>query len=133
MNAAATWIVDATKVLTMAEINMVLADLRRRTRRSVNSRQNLVIFRLATCCGLRASEIVGLNLGDVKVGIARPYIHLRKGVAKRRRGRRVPLWWDSGTLEDVLAWKRRRRVRRPSERDRTSIATGDPRQYNLPS
>ncbi len=35
---------------------------------------NLSIFRLVTCCAPRASAIIGLKLGDVRVGIKRPYL-----------------------------------------------------------
>ena len=35
----------------------MLAELHRKASRSKNTRLNLVIFRLACCCGLRASEI----------------------------------------------------------------------------
>ena len=54
-----TWKVDATKILSRSEIGAVLADVKRRGKRrsSVNTRQNLVIFRLATCCGLRATAL----------------------------------------------------------------------------
>ncbi len=103
---ATSWKIDQTKILSRAEIAAVLADLKRPAkRRSPNTRQNLVIFRLATCCGLRASELVGLKLGDVRVGIARPYIRVPKTIAKGGKGRRVPLWWDRGTLEDLTAWR----------------------------
>ncbi len=103
---ATSWKVDATKILSKGEIVAVVADLKRPAkRRSPNTRQNLVIFRLATCCGLRASEIVGLKLGDVRVGIARPYIRIPKTIGKGGKGRRVPLWWDRGTLEDLTAWR----------------------------
>jgi len=78
---------------------------------------NLTVFRLATCCGLRASEIVGLKLSDVRVGIARPYILIRAAIAKRKIGRRVPLWWDQGTLDDLTAWK--------DERTRQGAGQGD--------
>jgi len=61
------WIVDRTRILQRDEIALVLTDLRRKARRSTNSRMNMVIFRLATCCGLRASEIAGLALSDVQV------------------------------------------------------------------
>ena len=108
MNAAATWKVDATMILSRAEIGVVVADLKRRAKRSVNSRMNLAIFRLSTCCGLRVSEIIGLKLSDVRVGIARPYINLRKAIAKGGKARRVPLWWDAGTLADIEAWKTER-------------------------
>ncbi len=102
---AAQWNVDQTRILDRQEIATVLLDAKRKAKRSLNTRQNLVIFRLATCCGLRASEIVGLNLGDLRLGIPRPYINVRKTVAKGNRARRVPLWWDAGTLADLEAWK----------------------------
>jgi integrase len=41
----------------------------------------------------------------VRIGLARPYIYVPKRIAKRKRTRRVPLWWDAGTLNDVTAWK----------------------------
>jgi len=85
------WKVDATKILSGAEIGQVLADLKRRAKRSVNSRMNLIVFRLATCCGLRVSEIIGLRIGDVRVGVPKPYLNLRREITKRHKPRRVPL------------------------------------------
>ena len=102
------WNLDRTKILTPGEVARVLPDLKRRARRSLNSRQNLVIFRLATCCGLRVSELIGLRIGDVRVGVEKPYILVRAEVAKRRKARRVPLWWDQGTLDDLTAWRGQR-------------------------
>ena len=98
-----TWKVDATKILSRSEIGAVLADTKRRGKRrsSVNTRQNLVIFRLATCCGLRASELCGLKLSHVVTGVRRPYLNVPKAIAKGRKARRVPLWWDAGTLADL--------------------------------
>ena len=104
----ATWTVDATQILCRSEIATVLADLQRKVKRSINTRQNLVIFRLATCCGLRVSELCGLKLGDLRLGLARPYINIRKAVGKGGRARRVPLWWDHATLQDLTAWKAER-------------------------
>jgi len=101
------WKVDATRVLTKREIAAVL-DAARRRRRYRNTRQNLVVFRLATCCGLRASEIAGLRIDDVRVSVERPHLYVRKEVAKGRRPRRVPLWWDRGTLADLTAWREER-------------------------
>jgi integrase/recombinase XerD len=109
MSQRCFWRIDQTQVLSGDEIAVVLEDLRHRGRRSLNSRQNLVVFRLACCCGLRASEIAGLNVGDVRVGIPRPYLQIRKTVAKGGRQRRVPLWWDAGTLHDLERWKDARR------------------------
>ena len=64
-----SWKVDETKILSRSEIASVLADLKRRSRRSVNTRMNLAIFRLSTCCGLRVSEISGLKLQNVRLTI----------------------------------------------------------------
>ncbi len=56
---------DATKILTRRELAAVLNDLKRKAPRSKNTRMNLVLFRLACCCGLRASEIAKLQVADV--------------------------------------------------------------------
>jgi integrase len=99
---------DATKILTRKELAAVLADLRRKVPRSRNARLNLVIFRLACCCGLRASEIAKLHLADVRAELPRPHLKIRTGAAKGGRPRTVPLWWDAGTLADLAAWKAER-------------------------
>ena len=65
----------------------------------------MALFRLAACCGLRASEIAQLQVGDVRVELARPHLRIRRGAAKGGRPRMVPLWWDGGTLADLVAWK----------------------------
>jgi integrase len=96
--------VDSTKILTRGELATVLADLKRKTPRSANTRLNLVIFRLAACCGLRASEIANLQIGDVWLQLPRPHLRIRTGAAKGGRPRTVPLWWDAGTLADLATW-----------------------------
>jgi site-specific recombinase XerD len=48
---------------------------------------NLMIFRLSTCRGLRVSELCGLHVGDVRVGLARPYLYVRKDIGKGHKGR----------------------------------------------
>jgi len=103
------WIVDRSKILQRDEIALVLTDLRRKARRSINSRMNLVVFRLAACCGLRASEIAGLILADVQVDNSRPSIRIRREIGKGHKARKVPLTWDAGTLADLVEWKRFRR------------------------
>ncbi|MEX2168067.1 MAG: site-specific integrase, partial [Pirellulales bacterium] len=102
---------DATKILTRRELFAVLADLARKAPRSKNTRLNLVIFRLAACCGLRASEIAQLRVGDVHTQLPRPHIKIRAGAAKGGRTRMVPLWWDAGTLADISACKADRQER----------------------
>jgi len=46
-----------------------------------------------------------VRLDDVHVGLGRPYLQVRGEFAKLGRSRRVPLWWDRSTLEDLEAWK----------------------------
>jgi len=99
-----TWNIDASQILSRQELAAVLKDLKRRAARLPNVQMNRAIVRLACCCGLRASEIGGLTLGDVRVGIARPHLLVRAENAKRNRPRRVPLWWDAGTLADLADW-----------------------------
>jgi len=99
---------DPTKILSRRELVAVLTDLNRKAPRSRNTRLNLVIFRLACCCGLRASEIARLQMADVLVDLLRPHLRIRNGAAKGGRPRTVPLWWDAGTLADLTAWKQER-------------------------
>jgi integrase len=96
---------DPTKILTRRELATVLADLRRKAPRSKNTRLNLVIFRLAACCGLRASEIAMLQVADVRTELPRPHLRIRVGASKGGRSRTVPLWWDAGTLADLTEWR----------------------------
>ena len=100
--------IDATKILSRQELAAVLADLKRKAPRSRSTRLNLAIFRLACCCGLRASEIAKVRVADVVVETRRPHIRIRRGAAKGGRSRIVPLWWDAGTLADLAAWKAER-------------------------
>ena len=55
---------DATKILTRRELAAVLNDLKRKAPRSKHTRLNLALFRLACCCGLRASGIANLQVAD---------------------------------------------------------------------
>jgi len=96
---------DASKILTRRELATVLADLRRKAARSKNTHLNLIVFRLAACCGLRASEIAKLQMGDVHVPMPRPHLKIRASAAKGGKPRTVPLWWDAGTLDDLSQWK----------------------------
>ncbi len=105
----ATWTVDKSRILQPDEIRRVLEDLARKGRRSLNTRMNRVIFRLACCAGLRASEIAGLVMGDVQVDSSQPKIRARKEITKGHKARKVPLTWDQGTLDDLRSWKRFRR------------------------
>lgn len=110
MKTHSSRLADPTKILTRGELAAVLADLRRKAPRSKNTRLNLIVFRLATCCGLRASEIAQLQLADVRTDVARPHVRIRVGASKGGRSRTVPLWWDAGTLADLAAWRADRLV-----------------------
>jgi integrase/recombinase XerD len=113
-----TWTVDRSKILQPDEMARVLTELRRKARRSINTRTNLTIFRLAACCGLRASEIAGLTVGDVQVDNSRPSIRIRREIGKGHKARKVPLTWDAGTLADLVEWKRFRRDQGAADDDR---------------
>jgi len=108
MHFAPMWTVDQTRVLTRRELAAVLADARHRAPRAASPRRNLVVVRLACCCGLRVSEIAGLRIGDVVVDGPRPHLRLPKSITKGKKARVVPLWWDAGTLADLTAWRAER-------------------------
>jgi integrase len=103
MKAHRARLADPTKIFTRQEMTAALAELHRKAPRSKNTRLNLVIFRLAACCGLRASEISELQTADVRTALPRPHLRIRTGASKDGRPRTVPLWWDAGTLEDLTA------------------------------
>jgi integrase len=108
MKAHRSQLADPTKILTRQEIAHVQAELHRKAPRCKNTRLNLIIFRLACCCGLRASEIAMLQLADVRTKVPRPHIRIRTGASKGGRPRTVPLWWDAGTLDDIAKWRAER-------------------------
>src|SRR5262245_46070517 len=118
MHTVPDWRVEVTKILTRSALLAVLDDLAGKAKKSATARLNLVIFRLASCCGLRVSEIANLRLDDVRVELVRPHLRLRPGTTKGGRGRIIPLWWDGGTLGDLAAWK--------AERLRHGATVGDP-------
>lgn len=102
-----TWTIDRERILTANEIRLVLSELKRKSRRSALTRRQLIIFRLATCCGLRVSELTRLRVSNLRLG-ARPSIRVPKSIAKGDVARTVPLNWDAGTLADFTEWKTHR-------------------------
>jgi integrase len=108
---------DGTKILMKRELAAVLVDLRHKALRSKNARLNFVIFRLAACCGLRASEVANLQMADVRIELPRPHLRIRASAAKGGKPRMVPLWWDRATHADIVAWRADRLARgaKPSE------------------
>ena len=85
MFANPAWTVDVTRVLTRRELATVLADARKQAERSLNAQRNLIIVRLACCCGLRVRRSAALRLDDVNVDGARPHIRLRRETTKGTR------------------------------------------------
>lgn len=108
------------KVLTLEEIQTVLRwheeKLCDDNARYSESRLwgNLMIFRLATCCGLRAKEIRHARVFDVQTDGQYPALKVRKestkGMAAKRKARFIPLWWDAGTKVDLERYALYRRA-----------------------
>ena len=111
------WNIDESRILTRGELTTVMADLDRRAKRSVNSRQNQAVFVLATFCGLRVSEICGLLMEDMRLAVQRPTITVRPQIAKGGRGRTIPLWRLPTALSYLEAWKRSRELNGTSRKD----------------
>lgn len=99
---------DRTRILSASEIRQVVERMQARKKRSHASAANLIIFRLSCCCGLRRKEIAGLLMQDLVLAGDKPFVHVRAEITKgregRRRARKVPLWWDRGTHDDILSW-----------------------------
>ena len=100
---------DLGKVLSVAEVVQIVTELRRKSRRSKLTRRNLALFDLAVFAGLRVSEICGLRLCDVHLGVS-PSIRIPASIAKGSRARTVPLTWDGAALADLTAWLALRRA-----------------------
>jgi integrase len=82
MPALSTWNLDPTRLLTRRELATILTDLGAKADRFDNVHRNLIIVRPACCCGLRVSEIAGLQLDDVVVDVQRPHLRLRRRITK---------------------------------------------------
>lgn len=83
--------------LTRAELQAVLDAPDRRTRSGLQDRAMLYV---AYACGLRVSELTGLQLGDVGV----PTLDAIHVLGKGRRERVLPLWKETQTvLRDWVA------------------------------
>ena len=110
--------IDIIRILTTEEIAAVLADVNQRAKWL-----HLTIFRLSCCCGLRRSEISGVCIDDFELVGPRPHIKVSRDIAKGRVQRRVPLWWDSGTLSDLKDWYDSRLIQTEGETDHPFICS----------
>ena len=97
------------RVLAEREIFTVLDDLTKRAKRSIESKQLLVIFRLSCCCGLRPGEISSLHLRDVNVDQGPPKLEVSKSRLRdgklMTKGRIVHLDFDERTAKDIVSWR----------------------------
>jgi integrase len=78
------------------EVTTIVADLKRKAKRTALAQRHLILFRLACGLGLRVSELTKLKIGDID--IERLDVHVRNG--KGSKARTVPIW-DRGTLDDL--------------------------------
>lgn len=93
-------------VLTKAELRSVIDYHTQRQRCTRYGTQgNLVIVRLAACCGLRRREIADLRMRDFLTG-GIPKLIIRHG--KGDKYREVTLDFNAETLKDLLRWRKRR-------------------------
>lgn len=98
--------VEFTRVMTKEEIRLILEELK--SQQGKNAFLNRIIFRLATCCGLRVSEISKLQMNHVRLESSRPHLALPAHICKFARPRKVPIHWDRDTLDDIHLWKNQR-------------------------
>ena len=63
----------------------------------------LIIARSAFCSELRGRESAELAFGEVILKGARPHLPLQKRNTTGDCRWRVPLWWDAGTLADLVS------------------------------
>ncbi|MCK4601054.1 MAG: tyrosine-type recombinase/integrase [Phycisphaerae bacterium] len=121
--------IDRSQILTTEEVEQVFADLRRKQTHAIGTRQNLVIFELAVCYGLRATEISRLRLRDIVIASKQAYldtITLKKRPRKPAQTggkpaaprRRIPLDIVPAARADLEAWKGHRLA--------MDVADGDP-------
>ncbi len=116
--------ITVDKVMTRAEVVAVLDNLKRRARSpryGKNARLNLVIFRLATCCGLRVSELTQITLDNVRLESDQPKIGVPKHVGKGKKARKVPII-DRETLDCLRDWKQFR-LSQGAQADDTFVCT----------
>ena len=109
------------RVLQREEVAAIAAYLNGRPRdrarylrkRSPSRWASVAVFRLACGCGLRSKEIIGLKMRDVQVGGQNPYVRVRAATTKHHRNKNgelrakdrwVPLYWDTGTLQDITEY-----------------------------
>ena len=99
-----SWKIAPSKVMSQPEIDAVLTDLGGKATTSPQALVKVIIFRLAVYCGLRVSEICGLNLADVLIDGGLAVIKVRAEIAKGKKAREVPILSEA-TVSDLRRWK----------------------------
>lgn len=101
---------DESEILSRDEVQTVIRALSTRTAQTFVL--NRCLFRLSACCGLRRKEICGLKMRSIRLKGEFPHIFvdklITKGQMKKRKTRKVPLWWDAGTLAEIKSWYAKR-------------------------
>lgn len=95
--------------------------------------QNLIVWRLSACCGLRVTEIRMLDLRHVIIDSPEPEIRITSDIVlKRGKPRSIPLRLalDPGTKTDLKAWKRVRQDMGAGPRDAFICRVRPGRGYN---
>ena len=97
----------ASQLMSLDEIRQIVATLK--CCRRDGGLLHLAIFRLSCGCGMRRKEISGLDLSDLVLVGPRPVVKIRAEITKagrdgKRHPREIPLYWDSGVLDDLRRW-----------------------------
>ena len=124
------------EILERGEIAEVVSDLRWRGherephKRSKNARQNLAVFRLSCCYGLRRQEISRLRLGDLNWAEGHATLRVTRWAAKGSKSRVVRLDWSPGAKVDLWRWCQER-VSRGANASDLVICDLRPEYYGL--
>lgn len=98
--------ISPARILTLEEVFQIVEFLRDGD--TLDYLLNLAIFRLSACCGMRCKEIHGLDIHDFYHNGEYPFVNIRKEITKGEKGKRkirkIPLWWDKETYDDLSAW-----------------------------
>lgn len=87
--------ITAHDILNADEIDQVVSDMRRKSRRSQRALVNLGVFRALLGCGLRASEAAGLRIRDVVLTGSRPHLFVRAETTKGVRSKNGKTTWSN--------------------------------------
>jgi len=102
--SSTSWNINQSKGLSQAEIDRIVADLSFKAQSNVQDQVKLVLFRLSVYCGLRATELCGLNLDEVNLESDFPHLLIRSETAKGGKAREVPIL-SIATVMDFRTWK----------------------------